>query len=248
MKKFGTLNLTIVDIRTKIWTVQIQLHVGFFSNSKFFSTTQSIVDTEELIFGSQLQITYISILSCVERKKALSHGIVSRLTVFLLFCFYAGATQCWLLQLCNKVWNQKVWCLLFFLSFSKSFWDFRVSIDSIWILVFFFLFLWKISGILIRSMLNLQMFWGWYKINKMNSSMNMMFFNILRSSVSFSLIIFNVQIFHLPGYIYSSVFILFNAIKNWIILIWWTLLYIKMQQSFVHLFCILQITEFIYLC
>lgn len=38
-------------------------------------------------------------------------------------------------------------------------------------------------------------------------------------SVSFSLIIFNVQIFHLPGYIYSSVFILFNAIKNWIILI-----------------------------
>lgn len=46
-----------------------------------------------------------------------------------------------------------------------------------------------------------------------------MFFNTLRSSVSFSLIIFNVQIFHLPGYIYSSVFILFNAIKNWIILI-----------------------------
>lgn len=138
-------------------------------------------------------------------KKAPGHGIVSGLTVFLLFCFYATATQCWLLQLCNNVWNQKECCLHFCLSFSKSFWDFRVSVDSIWILGwFFFLFLWKMSGILIRSMLNLQMFWGIINLTRLMLPWIWYIFQYIEVFSFFHhLIIFNVQIFHLPGYIYS---------------------------------------------
>lgn len=86
--------------------------------------------------------------------------------------------------------------------------------------VVFFLFLWKMSGILIRSMLNLQMFWGIINLTRLMLPWIWYIFQYIEVFSFFHhLIIFNVQIFHLPGYIYSSVFIPFNAIKNWIILI-----------------------------
>ena len=86
--------------------------------------------------------------------------------------------------------------------------------------VFFFLFLWKMSGILIRSMLNLQMFGGITNLTRLILPWIWYIFQYIEVfSLFHHLIIFNVQIFHLPGYIYSSVFIPFNAIKNWIILI-----------------------------
>ena len=86
--------------------------------------------------------------------------------------------------------------------------------------VVFFLFLWKMSGILIRSMLYLQMFWGIINLTRLMLPWIWYIFQYIEVFSFFHhLIIFNVQIFHLPGYIYSSVFIPFNAIKNWIILI-----------------------------
>ena len=76
------------------------------------------------------------------------------------------------------------------------------------------------SGILIRSMLNLQMFGGITNLTRLILPWIWYIFQYIEVfSLFHHLIIFNVQIFHLPGYIYSSVFIPFNAIKNWIILI-----------------------------
>ena len=49
----------------------------------------------------------------------------------LCVCLYASITLFLLLQLCSKFWNQEVWILHLCSAFSKLFWQFGVSWDSI---------------------------------------------------------------------------------------------------------------------
>ena len=112
--------------------LQIHLYVGFIPIVNSLVLHNPLQIQRNWYLGANYKLCFDSQLH--EEKKIPSHSIVPGLAVFLLVYFYASATQCWLLPICNKVWNQKVWFLHFCLSFSKSFRVFTVSIDSIWIL------------------------------------------------------------------------------------------------------------------
>ena len=55
----------------------------------------------------------------------------------LCVCLYSSAILFLLLQLCNIVWNQGVWCFQLSPSFSELLWPFMIFCDSIWILGLF---------------------------------------------------------------------------------------------------------------
>lgn len=58
---------------------------------------------------------------------SLSWGFISELSFPFLFAFMPAEPQSWILSLCGRFWNQEVWDLQVWSSFSILFWLLRVS-------------------------------------------------------------------------------------------------------------------------